>query len=68
MKRMAYGSSVPHIDPGDVERIPIARLSDAEESRIAHLTEEAAHLNAEAATIEREIGLEADKIVRDFIA
>jgi hypothetical protein len=67
VKRNAYGSSVPHIDPGDVERIPVARLSHQQEDEIADLAEEASRLRAEADHIEREIGDEADEIIRKFI-
>ena len=66
-KRTAYGSSVPHIDPQDVERIPIGRLTKTEEGDIAELAEEASRLNAKAANEERELSREADEIVRDFV-
>ena len=66
-KRAAYGSSVPHIDPGDVGEIPVARLTDSQENQIADLVERASHLNAEAASIERQIGRAAEDIVEAFV-
>lgn len=68
VKRTAYGSSVPHIDPSDVESIPIARLDEKLEGQIADLAEEASRLRSEASSIERKISLEVDEIVQDFIS
>jgi hypothetical protein len=68
VKRNAYGSSVPHIDPGDVERIPVARLSEAQEDEIADLAEEASRRRAEADHVEREIAAEADGIITSFLS
>ena len=67
LQRTAYGSSVPHIDPGDVEEIPVARLTDEEESEIANRAELAAQLNAEAAKLERELADQADSTVQKFL-
>ena len=66
--RTAYGSSVPHIDPGDVEDIPVGRLPARQENEIAELAEEASRLNAEAAELERAIGRQADEVVNKFLA
>ena len=67
-QRTAYGSSVPHIDPGDVEDIPVGRLTAQQENEIAELAEEASRLNAEAAELERAIGRQADEVVKNFLA
>ena len=67
-KRAAYGSSVPHIDPGDVGDIPVARLTEARENEIADLVEQASQLNAEAAGIERQIGRTAEGIVQALLS
>ena len=67
-QRTAYGSSVPHIDPGDVENIPVGRLTAQQENEIAELAEEASRLNAEAAELERAIGRQADEVVNKFLA
>ena len=66
-QRTAYGSSVPHIDPGDVEDIPVGRLRAQQENEIADLAEEASRLNAEAAELERAIGRQADEEVNKFL-
>ena len=66
-QRTAYGSSVPHIDPGDVEDIPVGRLAAQRENEIADLAEEASRLNAEAAELERAIGHQADEVVKEFL-
>ena len=66
-QRIAYGSSVPHIDPGDVENIPVGRLTAQQENEIADLAEEASRLNAEAAELERAIGRQADEVVKKFL-
>lgn len=68
VQRTAYGSSVPHIDPGDVEEILIPRLAAGQEREIADLAEESSRLNAEAAEVEREIGRRANGIVQSFLA
>ena len=67
-QRTAYGSSVPHIDPSDVEDIPVGRLTGKQENEIADLAEEASRLNAEASDIERELGRQADVVVNRFLA
>ena len=67
VKRVAYGSSVPHIDPGDVLDVPVARLTNQRENEIADLAEEAAELHSEASRMEHSIGKEADDVVRDFV-
>ena len=67
LERVAYGSSVPHIDPGDVEDVPIGRLGSKEEHEIAELAEEASRLNARAAARERRIGAEAEQILEAFL-
>lgn len=67
IKRTAYGSSVPHIDPGDVEALPIARLESEHERQIGELAFTSSRLRAEASALEREVGEEADEIVHAFI-
>jgi len=67
-QRTAYGSSVPHLDPGDVEDVLIGRLAAEQENRIADLAEEASRLNAEAAELERTIGRQADEVINKFVA
>lgn len=64
--RHAYGTSIPHLDPVDVETIPIPRLAPDVEKEIADLAEKAVELRAEADRIENEMAREADVILDDF--
>lgn len=66
--RAAYGTSIPHLDPGDVANFPVVRLGDAEESAIADLAEASAKARAEADVLEREIAQDAATIIDRFIA
>jgi len=66
--RNAYGSSIPHIDPGDAANIPIVRLPKETEDRIADLAEEAAALRSEADLLENRMAAEADRLIEAFIA
>lgn len=66
--REAYGTSIPHLDPGDVARFPVVRLDTAVENRIADLAEDAARARAEADEIERAMAIEADEIIEQFIS
>jgi len=61
--RAAYGTSIPHLDPGDVADFPVVRLAPAEESAIADLAEAAAKARADADALERRIAHEATKIL-----
>jgi type I restriction enzyme, S subunit len=65
--REAYGTSIPHLDPGDVARFPVVRLDEAIENRVADLAEQAALARAEADEIERAMAAEADEIIERFI-
>lgn len=66
--RAAYGTSIPHLDPGDVADFPVVRLPEAEEKRIADLAEAAARARAQADVVERRIRDDASAIIADFIA
>jgi hypothetical protein len=66
--RQAYGTSIPHLDPGDVSTIPIARLGRAVEERIADHAEHAATLRAEADSLENELAKKADALVESFLS
>lgn len=52
--RNAYGTSVPHLDLGDIRRMEIPRLGDADEKAIADLMDESVRLSAEADCLENE--------------
>lgn len=66
--RIAYGTSIPHLDPGDVSDFPVVRLTSGEEDVIADLTEEAAAERAQADVLERELAADAGNLVDRFIA
>lgn len=66
--RAAYGTSIPHLDPGDVSDFPLVRLDSSVESKIADLSEAAAEARADADALERKIANDADVIVADFMS
>jgi len=65
--RAAYGTSIPHLDPGDVADFPVVRLGSAIESEIADLAEAAADKRSEADALEREIARDAGGIIDSYI-
>jgi hypothetical protein len=66
--RAAYGTSIPHLDPGDVSDFHVARLDRVVEERIADLVEDAAKRWADADALEREISREATAIIDKFLS
>ena len=66
--RIAYDTSIPHLDPGDVSDFPVVRLTSGEEDSIADLTEESAAERARADVLERELATDAGNLVDRFIA
>ena len=52
--RNAYGTSVPHLDLGDVKKMDVPRLGDKAEGAIADLMDESVRLSAEADRLENE--------------
>src|SRR6185437_2849401 len=67
VKSLAYGSSIPHIDVGDVLSFEVARLDAREEHAIADLAEASAKARAYADILEREIAADASVIIDGFI-
>jgi len=65
--RHAYGTSIPHLDPGDVATIPIVRFAEAVEDQIADRMERAVVLRAEADELENSIAAKADQIIDEFL-
>ena len=61
--RAAYGTSIPHLDPGDVAEFPVVRLDDAVEAKIASLAERAAKARSDADALDREIALDATTLI-----
>lgn len=66
--RAAYGTSIPHLDPGDVSVFPVVRVSAALENKIADLAEESAALRAQADVKERAMAEAAGRIIEHFVA
>jgi hypothetical protein len=66
--RYAYGTSIPHLDPGDVASFPVVRLGEREEAAIADLAEEASMKRAKADFVERQLAHEAGELVDKFLA
>lgn len=65
--RAAYGTSIPHLDPGDVADFPVVRLNERDENVIADLAEKSAAARADADALEREMAREASKLIDEFI-
>jgi len=68
LKALAYGSSVPEIEPADVAELSIVRIAAEIESDISELAEESAILRAQADTIENEIGNIGDEIISKLMS
>ena len=66
--RAAYGTSIPHLDPGDVADFPVVRLGEPVESTIADFAEASAKARAEADAIERGMAQDAAAILDRFMA
>lgn len=67
VKSLAYGSSIPHIDPTDFAEHEVVRIKPSDESTIADLAEASAKSRAEADVLEREIARDAGVIIDQFI-
>lgn len=65
--RAAYGTSIPHLDPGDVADFPVVRLGKRVEGKIADLAEASVEAMAQADRIELEIATEAGEIIERFM-
>lgn len=68
VKALAYGSSIPHIDPEDFASLEVVRLGVSTEREIAQLAEAAAKARGEADVLERAIARDADALLTRFIA
>jgi hypothetical protein len=68
VKALAFGSSVPELDPEDLRDFEIVRLTRSEEDLIADLAEEAATKRAKADVLERELAADAGKLIDRFLA
>lgn len=52
--RLAYGTSIPHLDPGDIRKLRIPRVGEENEAAIADLMDESVRLSAEADQVEND--------------
>lgn len=68
VKGLAYGSSIPAIEPTDMESFPVARLAPQEEEAIADLAEASAAARSRADLLERELAQQAGALIDHFIA
>lgn len=62
--RLCYGTSIPHIEPGDLPALPIVRLSNDDEDNIADAIERAVQLRADADDLENALTEEAGGILQ----
>lgn len=68
VKSLAYGSSIPHVDTGDLMTLTVVRLRQSDEDGIANLAEAAAAKRAEADVLERLMADDAGKLIDRFLA
>ena len=66
--REAYGSSIPHIEPLDLAKMPIARSTEEIENEVADLAEEAASALSRAEAQERKMVEDASHTVEAFLS
>jgi hypothetical protein len=68
VKALAFGSSVPELDPVEVSALSIVRLADDAEDAIADLAERAAAERGMADVLERKLAEDAGEIVTAFLS
>lgn len=68
VKELAFGSSVPELDPDDLAALKLVRLDPREESAIAELAEASASARAAADMLECEISRDAGTVIDQYIA
>lgn len=68
VKSLAYGSSIPEIDPSDFAKTEVVRIAPRDEEAIADLAEESAAERARADVLEREVAVDAGNLIERFIA
>jgi type I restriction enzyme S subunit len=68
VKSLAYGSSIPEIDVGDISSLAIPRLKSSIEEEIAEMTELAAKLFADADLLETAVAEDVDKMITKLLA
>jgi hypothetical protein len=68
IKSLAFGSSVPELEPEDVAKFEIVRLGNRNEESIADLAEQSTSNRTQADLLERELADEASQIIDRFLA
>ncbi len=68
VSRYAYGTSIPHLEPTDIQTLPIVRLTSSDEDFIADMAETAAEKRAEADLLENAMAGEAEEILQRIMA
>lgn len=68
VKSLAYGSSIPEIDPGDIAAMQFPRLDNSVETEIADKAEEGAKLFAEADILENDMSARVDGLLEGLLA
>ncbi len=68
VKSLAFGSSVPELDPAEIRQFQVVRLASKDEDTIADLAEESAADRARADVLERELAEDAGKYIEKFLA
>lgn len=63
----AYGTSIPHLEPGDLAMLPIPRFDEKVEKSIGELMESAASLRSRAGQLEDVITDRAANIIEAFL-
>lgn len=68
VKALAYGSSIPEIDPGDFRSLELVRIPRKDEDAIADWVEEAAQKRCKADDLESALEATASELIDRFIA
>jgi hypothetical protein len=68
VKALAFGSSVPELDPAEISEFTVVRLTQGAEVTIADLADESAAERALADVLERGLAADAGNLVERFIA
>lgn len=68
VKSIAYGSSIPEIDPTDFSNFEIPRLRPTDEVNIADYAEKSSAERARADVLERQLAADAGALIDKFLA
>jgi hypothetical protein len=68
VKSLAFGSSVPELEPDDIRAFEVVRLPRREEDAIADLAEQSAAERAQADILERQLATDSDRLINRFLA